>query len=284
MVCRLADPCDRINAAGWVVLFVPATSILSPRIPAMLTLNTGSSRLCDRISRRSFVAGGGAGRTGRVAAAGSCRQAGERGRRRLGRELHSDLDPRRHQPSRHVRSQARCTGQRPRRVRRDRHGDSRASSSPKSARRSPRKPSALACLRGWNPKNGSHGTADQYVMSGRTVQSSGALSDVRLGRQPHARLQDGDAAVRAARHRDRPAVRRRQPGHSRAWNTARSRSPPIRAPNFTVRDISLRRASPPSGSTAARRCSPASTSCSGRATCSRRRSTRSTRTTRRPST
>src|SRR6185436_8278566 len=29
-----------------------------------------------------------------------------------------------------------------------------------------------ALLRGWNPKNGSHGTADQYVMSGRSFNQA----------------------------------------------------------------------------------------------------------------
>src|SRR5690606_19040154 len=30
----------------------------------------------------------------------------------------------------------------------------------------------FALLRGWNPKNGSHGAADQYVMSGRRFNSA----------------------------------------------------------------------------------------------------------------
>src|SRR6185369_15067654 len=32
--------------------------------------------------------------------------------------------------------------------------------------------SRFAVLRGWNPMNGSHGVADQYVMSGRNINAS----------------------------------------------------------------------------------------------------------------
>ena len=41
----------------------------------------------------------------------------------------------------------------------------------------------FALLRGWNPQNGSHGTADQFVMSGRkfnSIRCSGSMSRSRI--------------------------------------------------------------------------------------------------------
>ena len=122
----------------------------------------------------------------------------------------------------------------------------------------------FSLLRGWNPKNGSHGTADQYVMSGRPVSQAVRYPTYGSVVSHHLGFKIGAAALRSARHRDRSAVRRRQPGHpgpgarpvrdrrrsqrGRISSSATSRRPP---------------ASRPSGSTSAKRCWPASTSSSG---------------------
>jgi hypothetical protein len=34
----------------------------------------------------------------------------------------------------------------------------------------------FALLRGWNPQNGSHGTADAWVMSGRPFRTGASIS------------------------------------------------------------------------------------------------------------
>ena len=73
----------------------------------------------------------------------------------------------------------------------------------------------FSVLRSWNPKNGSHGFADQYCMSGRLPNP--ALTYPCLGSvdQPAAGIQVGLAAVRATGELRRPDVQRRHVGLSR---------------------------------------------------------------------
>ena len=57
----------------------------------------------------------------------------------------------------------------------------------------------FAVLRGWNPKNGSHGMADQYVLSGQKFNAAVHLPDLRFDHQPRKGIQIGITALRSIR-------------------------------------------------------------------------------------
>jgi len=137
----------------------------------MLRLNTGWSRECDSVSRRSFLEVGalaGLGVTLPLAlAANKARAAGSSGAAnciliwtRGGTSHHDTFDPK---PD----ATASVKGEFgfidtaiP--------GIKYTDVCPTFAKEAKR----FSLLRGWNPKNGSHGTADQYVMSGRPISQA----------------------------------------------------------------------------------------------------------------
>ena len=125
----------------------------------------------------------------------------------------------------------------------------------------------FALLRGWNPQNGSHGTADQYVMSGRKFNPAVPLSDVRLGRQPPEGLQDRRCRRSCSWATTSIAASAAAAGHPRPGaQPVRDRRPIPTPTSFTVRDIT-----PPSGITSERvdrrrkMLGRRSTTCSGKA-------------------
>ena len=92
---------------------------------AMIRLLGPTSRLCDGLNRRELLRIGGLS-LGGLTLPGLLDQAAVASRPvrefRQGQELHRPVPLRRCFPPRHVRSQARCAGRDPRRVRHDRHG------------------------------------------------------------------------------------------------------------------------------------------------------------------
>ena len=132
----------------------------------MLTLTTGQSRDCDRISRRSFVQVGalaGLGVSLPLALAAKRAAAADKGNgvnciliwTRGGTSHHDTFDPKPDAPV-SVKGEFGVTGTAIPSVQ-------FTDVVPTFAKEIKR----FGLLRGWNPKNGSHGAADQYVMSGR---------------------------------------------------------------------------------------------------------------------
>ena len=132
----------------------------------MLTLTTGISRDCDRVSRRSFLQVGAlaglgvslplalAAKKASAATSGSgvnCILVWTRG----GTSHHDTFDPKPEAPVSVKGEYGVIDTAVP--------GVKFTEIVPTFAKELKR----FALLRGWNPKNGSHGTADQYVMSGR---------------------------------------------------------------------------------------------------------------------
>jgi uncharacterized protein (DUF1501 family) len=137
----------------------------------MLTLTTGSSRLCDRLSRRSFVQVGAlAGLGVSLPLALAAQQANAAGSglgvnciliwTRGGTSHHDTLDPKPDAPV-SIRGEFGA-------IDTAIPGVKFTEVCPTLAKEAKR----LGLLRGWNPKNGSHGMADQYVLSGRTFNQA----------------------------------------------------------------------------------------------------------------
>jgi len=137
----------------------------------MLTLNTDRSRYCDRVSRRSFLQVGAlaglgvslplalAAKKASAASGGSgvnCILVWTRG----GTSHHDTFDPKPDAPVTVKGEFGVIDTAIP--------GVKFTEILPTFAKEAKR----FALLRGWNPKNGSHGTADQYVMSGRPVNQA----------------------------------------------------------------------------------------------------------------
>jgi hypothetical protein len=138
---------------------------------AMLTLNTDRSNYCDRVSRRSFLQVGAlAGLGVSLPLALAARQASAAGGgsgvnciliwTRGGTSHHDTFDPKPDAPVSVKGEFGVIDTALP--------GVKFTEIVPTFAKELKR----FALLRGWNPKNGSHGTADQYVMSGRPVNQA----------------------------------------------------------------------------------------------------------------
>src|SRR5688500_3021351 len=137
---------------------------------AMLTLNTGKSRDCDGVSRRSFLQVGalaGLGMSLPMFLAAKARGAGaDKGANciliwtRGGTSHHDTFDPKPEAPA-SVKGEFGV-------IDTALAGVKFTEIVPTFAKELKR----YSVLRGWNPKNGSHGTADQYVMSGRNFNQS----------------------------------------------------------------------------------------------------------------
>jgi len=132
----------------------------------MLRFTTGMSRDCDRMSRRSFVQIGalaGLGLSLPLALAATKASAASNGSgvncilvwTRGGTSHHDTFDPKPEAPV-SVKGEFNC-------IDTAIPGVKFTEVCPTFAKEAKR----FGLLRGWNPKNGSHGTADQYVMSGR---------------------------------------------------------------------------------------------------------------------
>ena len=72
----------------------------------------------------------------------------------------------------------------------------------------------FALLRGWNPQNGSHGTADQFVMSGRKFNQSVHYPCYGSVTSYPSWIQIGAASLRATGHASRSSFRWRIGGYS----------------------------------------------------------------------
>ena len=132
----------------------------------MLDVLCGPARTCEGTSRRSFLKIGALAGFG-VSLPSFLKATTARGSRAgEGRQLHPDLDARRHEPSRHARPEADCARERAGRVRRDRYGDSRRAvfrNLPEPGRR--RK--AVCRVAKLESEERRHGLADAWMMSGR---------------------------------------------------------------------------------------------------------------------
>jgi hypothetical protein len=136
----------------------------------MLTLTTGSSRDCDRVHRRSFLQVGALAGLGvslpLALAAKRAHAAKDTGVNciliwtRGGTSHHDTFDPKPDAPV-SVRGEFSV-------IDTAIPGVKFTEVCPTFAKEARR----FGLLRGWNPKNGSHGTADQYVMSGRKVSDA----------------------------------------------------------------------------------------------------------------
>lgn len=137
----------------------------------MLTFSTGLSRDCDRVSRRSFVQVGALAGLGvslpLALSASPAKAAGSRSAAnciliwtRGGTSHHDTFDPKPDAPASIKGEFGVIDTALP--------GIKFTDVCPTFAKEAKR----FSLLRGWNPKNGSHGTADQYVMSGRPVSQA----------------------------------------------------------------------------------------------------------------
>jgi hypothetical protein len=151
----------------------------------MFTLTTGRSRDCDGVSRRSFLQVGALAGLGvslpLLAAAKARGAAGGSGANciliwtRGGTSHHDTFDPKPEAPV-SVRGEFGC-------IDTALPGVKFTEIVPTFAKELKR----YSLLRGWNPKNGSHGTADQYVMSGRNFNQAvryptyGSVASYHLG-------------------------------------------------------------------------------------------------------
>src|SRR5262245_14927465 len=217
-----------LRPADSKVEFPPDSRFVSPAWSvAMLTVTADRSSYCDRVSRRSFLQVGalaGLGVTLPLALAAKKASAASGGAgvnciliwTRGGTSHHDTFDPKPEAPVSVKGEFGVIDTAIP--------GVKFTEILPTFAKEAKR----FGLLRGWNPKNGSHGTADQYVMSGRPVNQAvryptyGAVVSKYLGFKtvmpPYVQLGT--------------EIDRRFGGGSPgilAWNTARSRSPPIPA-------------------------------------------------------
>ena len=155
----------------------------------MLDLLTGTAADCSGVSRRTFLRVGGLaalGLTLPTVPAGPGRRAGRPGE---GQAVHPAVDAGRAEPHRHASTPSRTP--RPRSAASSAPSRPRcpASASPSTCRCWRSRPTSSAVIRGHDPKNGSHGTADHLMMTGHKFNAVAAVPVLRLGRRQGARLQ-----------------------------------------------------------------------------------------------
>ena len=167
----------------------------------MLNLRLGLNRSCDRVTRRDVLRVGSLWRLGlTLPGFFAAARPGRRRACRQGRFVHPALAARRDQPHRQLRPQAGGTRRRSAassaRSRPTCPGFSSATRLPKLAQHQDK----YSILRSLNPRNGSHGVADAYMLSGHPFNPARDLSGLRRGGRQGAGRPQVDAAVRPARH------------------------------------------------------------------------------------